>query len=851
MVGSEIKNIQSRISGLKSHLETYGIKSLSEATSSTQAKLSQLRRTYSHTVEDDFVGFKDVEKLVEYLVSRGDGCYSLVAICGLGGSGKSTIARKVYNHTKVKRRFEAFAWICVSQNWQARDILQQILTKFIPQEKDEIKKLSDAEMIKKLFELQQKKSCLIVVDDIWKKDAWDSIKEAFPKENKTSKLLLTSRNKDVAIHVNPDGFLYEPRALSEDEAWVLLKKKAFSKNVHHHPDPKELEEMEKLGMEMVSHCKGLPLGIVVLGGILASKRHLDDWKNVRRNIKTLIRRGESREKEHGGVSQILELSYADLPYYLKPCFLYLANYLEDEKIDTENLYQLWMAESMVLSDGKGEGETMMDIAESYLGELAQRSMVQVQLNDKQGYEFKRFYSCHMHDMIRDLCLSKAKEEHFFHSSIDVDNQNGIASASSSMSTARRVVIYSEGDNVGGIPVSTYSPQLRSLRIYKSSDGRPPRIMKSHLSDFKLLRSLAIERFNYSDDSDYDSDSLWHLISDYITLPNAIGSLIHLRYLSLEDSSFVMFPTCIKKLKHLQTLILRGCGFLFFTRCMGNVLSKMSKLRHLYLPDELADMVGGNKLILDKSINLEILDNYDPAYHRSEDLMKLINLQKFSASVNSNHLEATKEIISYLSSTKAKNMREASLHIFYCIFDTEEWQEIFTQLLQPSCVHTLNLGGPISIKLPRYNNSSTLPSSRLTQLSLYDSKLEEDPMPILEAFPNLLSFTLSNAFQGTEMSCSSNGFPRLRSLKIWNMDNLESLKLENGALPRLSKLKIRGCKSMKTIPDGLRFITSLQTLKIEYMHEEFTEKVEAVQNGEKGEDFGKIGHVPSIIISKSY
>jgi hypothetical protein len=494
---------------------------------------------------------------------------------------------------------------------------------------------------------------------------------------------------------------------------------------------------------------------------------------------------------------------------------------------------------------------MMDVAESYLGELAQRSMVQVQLNDEEGYEFKKFTSCRMHDIIRDLCLSKAKEEDFFHSSIDLDNQNGVGSTSSSIS-ARRVVIYFKGDDVDGIPVSTYSPRLRSLLIVNDGWSPPdrllPRMVKSHLSDFKLLRSLAIQRFGPRDWK-LDSTKSLKYLRDHFRLPNAIGSLIHLRYLSLRSSHFVMFPTCIKKLKQLQTLDLGGCLFLYFTQCMENVLRKLSKLQHLYLPFKIDKFVGENKLMLDKAINMEILEYYNPAYHRSEDLMKLINLQKFGANVDSNHLEATKEIISYLSSTKAKNMRCASLYIFHCNFDTEEWQEIFTQLLQPGCVHTLILNGPIRIKLPRYNNSSTLPSSRLTQLSLCDSKLEEDPMPILEAFPNLLSLTLLNAFQGTEMSCSSNGFPRLKSLSIRYLYHLRSFKLENGAFPRLSKLYIQGCHDMYIIPDGLRFITSLQTLEIAIMPTEFIEQVEAVQNGEKGEDFEKIGHVPSIIIHK--
>jgi hypothetical protein len=615
-------------------------------------------------------------------------------------------------------------------------------------------------------------------------------------------------------------------------------------------DPNALEEMEKLGIEMVGHCKGLPLGIIVLGGILVNKRHLVDWKNVHRNIKSVIRRGESREKEHGGVSQILELSYSDLPYYLKPCFLYLSKFREDADMDAEGLYQLWMAESMVMSNGKGEGETMMDVAESYLGELAQRTMVQVQLNDGQGYEFKKFNSCRMHDMMRELCLSKAKEEDFFQT-VDLENEDGVGSDSSSIS-ARRAVIYFKSQDFGSSVVSINKKsgrRLRSLLLLNDGEttyaGRMPRMVKSHLSDFRLLRSLAIEQFSPSQ-THLSIKVVIDIISDYFTLPNAIGTLIHLRYLSLEKSIFIMFPTCIEKLIHLQTLVLRGCEFMVFTRCMEKVLSKMSELQHLYLPHSVGYKVSGSKLKLGNLINLEILDDFDPSWCRTEDLMKLINLRKFGATVMSNHLEATQDIISYLSSTKAKNIRDASLEISRCKFATEEWQTILTQLLGSSCVHKLILRGPITINLPRYNNISTLPS-RLTQLHLYESKLEEDPMPILAAFPHLFTLLLSNAFRGKKMRCSSNGFFHLRCLEICKMYQLQSLEIEDGAMPRLSKLEFQECDAMNIIPYGLRFVTSLQTLRITTQNKKFKRKVRAVCSGVKGEDFETIGHIPSIII----
>ncbi|KAM7465839.1 hypothetical protein LguiB_013401 [Lonicera macranthoides] len=861
--GSEIQDIEARISGLKSRLETYGIRSLSEAEGSSSfagERQSQLRRTYSHIVQDDFVGLEgDVEKLVGHLVSiddkDGDECYSVVSICGMGGLGKTTIAKKVYHHAKVRRHFDALAWACISQKWQLTDILRQILNKIVPaEEKDQIIKLRDAELIKKLFDIQQEKICLVVLDDIWSMDAWNCLKNAFPLENTKSKLLLTSRNTEVALYVNPEGFLHQPQLLNEDESWLLLKKKAFSKR--HHTDPEEAKEQEKLGIEMARQCGGLPLAIVVLGGILITKHSLREWEKVRQNIRSFLRHGEGLRLHQGGVLDILALSYNDLPYQLKPCFAYLGKFQEDSDIEVERLYQLWMAESMVLSEDRKDGETMMDVAECYLGELAQRCMVQVQL-EEEGCGFAKFSSCRLHDMVRDLCLSKAKEEDFFYA---IDFQNGnisehVGSSSSFADKARRVVIYSQEENTSSRDFSVNkktSQHLRSLLVFNEPvgyQGRMPRIVNSRLKDFKLLRVLAIEAIEgfylYRGQltlTKFTKD----VLLNHFALPKAIGSLIHLRYLSLRGTSFVMFLSSIENLKHLQTLDLRGV-YLSYFQCKENVLGKMRQLRHLYFSREMVRSFKASNLRLDGSTNLEILENFDPSWCKSEDLIKLTNLRKLTAIVKLQNLKGAEEIISVLMNTNFRCIKYSSLSFEECNFALEEWQTILIQLLGTGCVHELDIDGSLVNKLPRYNNISTFPS-RLTNLTLRRFKVVEDPMPILGALPNLRSLFLISAFEGNEMVCSSNGFLQLRTLRLWRLNNFQSWGIEDGAMPKLSRLLFYGCSRLRMIPNGLRFITTLQELKVISMPEEFSQRVQAVVDGEKGEDFEKIGHIASIYFS---
>ncbi|CDP07960.1 unnamed protein product [Coffea canephora] len=127
--------------------------------------------------------------------------------------------------------------------------------------------------------------------------------------------------------------------------------------------------MEKLGKKILKNCGGLPLAVVVLGGILKTKKSLREWNAVHENIKSYLDRGEKFRKE-GEVSKVLAYSYYDLPWQLKPCFLYLGKFREDSDIGVESLYQMWIGEGMIFDNDRTRQEPMMDVAERYLEELA-------------------------------------------------------------------------------------------------------------------------------------------------------------------------------------------------------------------------------------------------------------------------------------------------------------------------------------------------------------------------------------------------------------------------------------------------------------------------------------------------
>ncbi|GMP77489.1 hypothetical protein CsSME_00033755 [Camellia sinensis var. sinensis] len=178
-IGCEIKRIRSKITGLTATLPTYELIAMTperEGSSSALQRQFQFRRTYSHVKDEDFIGFEqDIKILVAQLVSEEAKHRRVVSICGMPGLGKTILARKVYHHQDVRCHFDAFAWVSISQQWQLKDVLQRILTKLIPEKSGEIVNMIDDQLVKLLYEFQQPRKRLLVLDDIWSSDVWESL----------------------------------------------------------------------------------------------------------------------------------------------------------------------------------------------------------------------------------------------------------------------------------------------------------------------------------------------------------------------------------------------------------------------------------------------------------------------------------------------------------------------------------------------------------------------------------------------------------------------------------------------------------------------------------------------------
>ncbi|PPD72848.1 hypothetical protein GOBAR_DD30250 [Gossypium barbadense] len=329
-IGVQVKTIQTRLEKISENLPAFEIPGDGEASSSIFKVQQRLRRTYSHVEEEDVVSLEvSTKDVMTMLMTEEDRPHAVVSIVGMGASVRLLLPEK-YNHVEIRHHFDYLAWVYISQQCKPREVLLSVLMKLLSPSKDErelIEKLDENELWKRLFNALKEKRYLVVLDDIWRSEDWDILKPAFPRGRKGSKILFTTRNRNVALHTDPCNTPMELSLLTDDESWNLLCRKAFPRSKMGSQCCSE--EFEKLGKEMVKKCGGLPLAIVVFGGLLATKKSLAQWEMVHKNIHGHLKGLPHQDHQYAAVNRIFVSSYNELPYRLKPCFLYLGHYPED------------------------------------------------------------------------------------------------------------------------------------------------------------------------------------------------------------------------------------------------------------------------------------------------------------------------------------------------------------------------------------------------------------------------------------------------------------------------------------------------------------------------------------------
>ncbi|CAL5380160.1 unnamed protein product [Camellia sinensis] len=532
---------------------------------------------------------KEKKDIIDFLLrdESNDSKVGVLPIVGMGGLGKTTLAQMVYNDEVVNKHFDLKAWVCVSDEFDTMRISKVILES-ITSKACEFKELNQVQV-----QLKQNligKKILIVLDDVWDKkyNDWNILKAPFNDGVSGSKIIVTTRDRDVALIMETvQNHFHLLQHLSDDDCWSVFAQHAFgNKSMDANPN------LVCIGRKIVGKCKGLPLAARTLGGLLRCKNRDDEWENVLNSkIWDLNEQGSE-------ILPALRLSYHHLPSHLKRCFAYCSILPKDYEFEEEELVFLWMAEGL-LQQQNGQ-KRMEDLGVEYFRELQSRSFFQ----PSSGGESSKFV---MHDLINDLARSVAGYTCFRleEKLKDQEQCTKLKSArhssymQSEFDAIKKFETFYKAENV-----RTFLPLSLSKYRYRYLTSKVPLEL---LPKMKRLRVLSLNR--------YEIGKL---------IPKSIGDLKHLRYLNFSYTNIKTVPESLGTLYNLQTLMLRGCPEL---RKLPTDMGNLINLRHL-------DMIDSNSIEemprgIGKLASLQTLSNFivmkDNNGSRIKELGNLIHL----------------------------------------------------------------------------------------------------------------------------------------------------------------------------------------------------------------------------------
>ncbi|CAN0928027.1 Disease resistance protein RPM1 [Linum grandiflorum] len=502
--------------------------------------------------EEDLVGIEEPKQVLMGLLTNGDLKRTTISVVGMGGSGKTTLVANLFNSPAVKQNFDCCAWITVSQTFTIDELLRSLIKEINKSETgdriqmtEDLSVMSYRELLEKLVGYLENRSYLVVLDDVWATDVWSQIKVSLPNGQKgSSRVIITTRIDDVASHSSSEvgSHVYHVKPLSKDKAWDLFCMRAFSSKSSNKCPP----ELQAIANGFVEKCEGLPLAIASVGGLLATKpSSISAWTTVFKNLQWELNNNQMLQP----IKSILLLSYNDLPYRLKYCFLYFALFPEDYKIWCDKLVRLWMAEGFV--EANDNGVSPEDVGMEYIRELIGRNMFQAVSWDMFGNHGK----CKMHDLYREIALTISKQEKFC-AVYDYGNRQTLPKEGNE-STHRRLSIQRVGSEQELTNLVQGTTSLRSFLLFAKKGSLIP------------LSKLSLRRARLARIVDVEDAPLEKLSED-------VSALLNLKYLGLSNTKVKDIPRTIGKLSSLQTLDISNTD----VEALPSEIVKLESLRHL-------------------------------------------------------------------------------------------------------------------------------------------------------------------------------------------------------------------------------------------------------------------------------
>lgn len=595
---------------------------------------------------------------------------------------------------------------------------------------------------------------------------WENLMSVLPRNNKKSRVITTTRMSNVASSRSPrsNGHIYEMESLNDADSKELFSKIIFD---HKGKCPKALDEIAD---EILKKCGGIPLAIITLASLLAKKpKTRKEWKRVKSSI------GNACELE--GMRQTLSLSFYDLSYDLRNCFLSFSSFPEDYEIDRERLVLRWIAEGFI--SGKEQQELMEEEGNNYFNELVNRSLIQpidIQYNGSAR-------ACRVHDLMLELIVSLSKEENF------ITTLNG-PECLPMPSKIRWLSLHSNENEVMQV-VTNNRRHVRSVSFFPPVAQLPPFV------EFQAMRVFDVKGCQFG---------------EHKKMKN-MESLIQLKYLNLAYTNVTELPKEIGEVHFLETLDVRNCQI----QSLPPSLCQLQKLVRLFvsLGVTLPDKIGKTQALEELS-HVAILCN---SLNFVKALGELTKLRVFRVDCRYSWLNGKKQaprqsvsthedvLLSSLQNLlKKKNLR--SLEI-----DLTNGSSLVFSLMNPYCplpqLEELVISNSIS-RVPRSMRSL----KDVIHLEIKLDRMEEEDLHIIRDMSHSLLFLKIHLEITPEerLIIDSEGFECLKQFEFCCVGM--GLKFVQGAMPDLEKLDLDiGVRKTMSKYGGFDFgIKNLEALK---------------------------------------
>ncbi|XP_040384621.1 disease resistance protein RGA5-like isoform X2 [Oryza brachyantha] len=493
------------------------------------------------------IGKSKIE-LLNMLSDEAEPKLKVVSILGVGGVGKTALAKQVFR--ELGGRFGCRAFVQASRMPDTKRILRGILSQVrrhgqLPADCCTVQVLID-----EIRQHIQHKRYFILIDDLWETSSWDIVSSAFPKGECCCRVLTTTNIEEVALECCDYQYddIYKMKPLSRDDSANLFFSSVFGSE--HNCS----EELKNVSYEIVRNCGGLPLGIMSIARFLANEvETLELWQHVKKLLSFSTATSHTSEDM---LRNIVCLCYKSLPRHLKTCLQYLTMYPEGCIIWKADLVKQWTAEGFIRET---EGEDTNAVADSYFDELVSRGIVQP---NRKTYS-DEVLSCTVHHMVFDVIKGISIEENF---TTALDYSQSITKLPFKV---RRLSLHVSNTKYATKPSNISLSQARSLNFYGLAGCLPSTL------EFKQLRVLILQL--WGDQEEFDLRGIFRLLQ--------------LRYVQVTTDMIVKLPANIQRLQYLETLQLNAR--------VENVPSDIVhlpkllhfRLRDVTLPDNIGCMVS--------------------------------------------------------------------------------------------------------------------------------------------------------------------------------------------------------------------------------------------------------------------